>query len=186
MVGSHTAHYASLNLNLLCIDFPFNLVACLEFLFGVNAHTLEHCNGFGFCKFGKHFRHRLFGVQTAAFCLNVPLLAVAVSVEADNVDNLRDDWLQSIHNGHVFSLACGDGLVDVGLELNELVGHDGVQNGHCVGAVGARTHGAELEAVACEGERRCTVAVGVIDENFRNLNQTNRLTFLASNLDWRI
>ena len=57
VVGSHTAHYASLNLNLLRIDFPFNLVASLEFLFGVNAHTLEHCNGFRFCEFGKHFRH---------------------------------------------------------------------------------------------------------------------------------
>ena len=186
MVDSHSASHAGLNLHFLGVHLPLNLVAGLEFLFGVNAHPLEHCHGFRFCKLFKHFRHRLFSVQSAAGGLFVPLIAVAVAVEADNVDNRSNDWFQGVHNGHVLRFSCGDCFVHICLKLNKLVGHDGVQNGHCVGAVGARTHGAELEAVASEGERRRTVAVGVVNENFRNLNQTNRLTFLASNLNRRI
>ena len=66
------------------------------------------------------------------------------------------------------------------LEADECLSNSRVQGNHCTGAVGLRTYGTELKAVACEGEWRGAVTIGVIDQQFRNLRDIHLQTLLAS------
>ena len=66
------------------------------------------------------------------------------------------------------------------LEVDEGLGNSTVQCNHCTGTVGLRTYGTELKAVACEGEGRGAVAVGIVNEQFRNLWDVHLQTLLAS------
>ena len=80
------------------------------------------------------------------------LLAVAVAVEADGLARL-DVLADDLEDGGYFRLTLLDEGVHLVLEVHELFGHGGVEGNHRAGAVGLGTHGAELEAVAREGER---------------------------------
>ena len=60
-----------------------------------------------------------------------------------------------------------DGLLQLGGDVVERLGHDGVEHRVGPGDAGARAHGAELELVAGEGERRGPVAVAGVARQLR-------------------
>lgn len=74
-------------------------------------------------------------------------------------------------------------FVHIFLEFHQLLGKGGVQRNHGTGAVGFGTHGAELEAVAGEGERAGAVAVGIVYHQFRNLRDVQLHALLAAEAD---
>ena len=76
-------------------------------------------------------------------------------------------------------LTLGDESVDTCLEVGESLSDSCVQDNLGAGAVSLRTDGTELETVSGEGEWRCTVTVGVITENVRNLRNIDFNTFLT-------
>ena len=82
-----------------------------------------------------------------------------------NLDVLADN----VENGGDFRLTLFNQFVHIFLEFRQLLGKGGIQRNHGTGAVGLGTHGAELEAVAGEGERAGAVAVGIVYHQFRNL-----------------
>ena len=58
--------------------------------------------------------------------------------------------------------------MDLGPEGFQAFRHDGIQHEHRGGRIHGSTQGAEFEPVAGKGERRSTVAVGVVRHDFRN------------------
>ena len=72
-----------------------------------------------------------------------------------------------------------DSPVDTLLERDEGFGHSRVEGYHGRGAVGLGAYGAELEAVAGEGEGRGAVAVGIVDEELGNLGNVHFQSLLA-------
>ena len=79
-----------------------------------------------------------------------------------------------------FLLKFWDASIHALLEVGQSLCNGTVQGNHRTGAVGLRTYGTELETVSCEGERRGTVTVCVVDEQLRNLRDIHLQTLLAS------
>ena len=94
-----------------------------------------------------------------------------------------DEGLGLFEDGMVERLLALHATVDTLLEFSELLCYGGVEGNHSRGAVGRRTHGAELKTVSGEGKRRCAVAVGVVKQDFRNLGDSDSDAFLACQLD---
>ena len=86
-----------------------------------------------------------------------------------NRGGLPDVSLQHGQNRLLFGFAFADTGVDGLLEFGQLIGYGGIQYGHRAAAVIRRAYGAELETVARKGERRRPVAVGIVDQQFRNM-----------------
>ena len=121
-------------------------------------------------------------VQTAAGCFGFPFVAVTVAVKVDgfaDFDVPADDF----EDGGDFRLPLFNQFVHIFLEFHQLLGKGGVQRNHGTGAVGLGTHGAELEAVAGEGERAGAVAVGIVYHQFRNLRDVQLHALLAAEAD---
>ena len=79
----------------------------------------------------------------------------------------------------VFSL--GNQFVNSAFEVDQGFSHGTVQGYHCAGTVGLRAHGAEFKSVTREGKRTCSVAVGIVDEQFRNLRNVQLHLLFAGN-----
>ena len=101
------------------------------------------------------------------------------------MDGLADLEISAddVENGRHFVFTLLDEGVYVALEVSQLLGQSGVEGYHGTGAVGLRTHGAELEAVAGEGEGAGAVAVGVVDEQFGYLRDVQLHALLAAQAD---
>ena len=74
MVHRKVAEYTCLNLNLLCVCLPLNLVACLKFLTCHNVLALEHLDGSLVEIALEYLRTRSLAVKTAALCLLNPFV----------------------------------------------------------------------------------------------------------------
>ena len=183
MVGCNPSRHARLDLHFLCIGLPLHLVACLELLLGIDAGRCKHLHGLGPGKLEEHFRDRGLGVKSPACSFLLPLIAVAVAVEADDVDDGCDNRLEGIHNGDFKRLARSKILIEGSLELPELLGYRCIEGGHGTCTVGRGAHGTELETVAGKCKRRCAVAVGIVHENLRYFDDSEALALLAGNLD---
>ena len=188
MVHREVAKHTGLNLNLLRIGLPLHLVACLQLLLCHHAETLEHLDALLVKVALEDLRARLLHIESALLGLDDPLVAVAVAVEADGLAGLDvvaqhvDDGVElgAVLSAGKLLLKLGNLGVDTLLEVNESLSHGTVQGNHGTGAVSLRTHGAELEAVACKGEGRRAVAVGIVDEQFGNLRDVHLQSLLAS------
>ena len=131
-------------------------------------HAFEHAHrGFVGVAIVDH-RAAGFAVESAAGGFGLPLFAVAVAVEMDGTAG-ANVVAQHGEQRFVGGFALGDEGIDAHLEVGEGFGHGGVEHDEGAGAVGRRTGGAELEAIAGEGEGRGAVAVGVVDEQLGNL-----------------
>ena len=80
-------------------------------------------------------------------------------------------------------LALLDESVNTLLEILQSLSHSSVQHDHSRSTVGFRAYSTEFEAVAGECERRCTVAVGIVDEQFRNLRNVELQSLLAGDVE---
>ena len=77
----------------------------------------------------------------------------------------------------VFSL--GNQRVNTLLEIGQSLGNSGIKHYHCTRTVGFTAYGAELKTVTCKGERRCSVAVSVVNEQLRYLRYVEFHAFLT-------
>ena len=174
MVHRQIAQHAAFDLNLLGVGLPLPLGAGLQLDIGENAHQTEHFEGRLVEVTLENQRRRGLAVQTALLRLGLPLVGIAVAVETHRLAGL-DHLFQHLVNGLLLLHAGFDLGVHLFAELRQLVGHRRVEHDHRFGAVVRRTHGAELEAVARKGERRSAVAVGVVEQQRRDVRDTAHL-----------
>ena len=83
MVECKVAKNASLNLDLLCVSFPLNLVACLKFLLVHNANRLKHLHALCLKVVVEDERAAGFAVKTALSSFFLPFIAIAVAIESN-------------------------------------------------------------------------------------------------------
>ena len=119
MVDGHAHHHAGFDLDLLGVDLPFDLVAGLQFLLRIDPGAGEHLHGGGLEEFAVHDRDVGLGIQSAAGGLGLPLVGIAVAIEADGVDNGGDDGLERVHDGDLQGLPGGQFDIDSGLEIKD-------------------------------------------------------------------
>ena len=151
VVHAQIAEDAAFDLDLFVVDLALDLVASGEFVARHDVHAFEHAHrGFVGVAIVDH-RAAGFAVESAAGGFGLPLFAVAVAVEMDGTTGANVVAQHGEQRG-VGTLALGDEGVDAHLEVGEGFGHGGVEHDEGAGAVGRRTGGAELEAIAGEGE----------------------------------
>ena len=167
LVGHHVAKHAGLDLELHHVVLELDLGAGRDLLGGEHAHAVEQVDHFLALPHGEGARRVEQVGQSALGGLVDPLLTVAVAFEANGLA-LLDELLDLLEEGFVLLVSPGNAGVDGGLEHVQLLGHDRVEHGHRNGAVGRTAHGTELELVAGEGKRRGPVAVGVVEQHFRD------------------
>lgn len=165
VIHAKVSENACLNLYFLLIGFPFDFVSGLKLVAVHDVHAFKHLHAVGIKVAVENDGAGCLAVQSTAGCLFLPLIAIAVAVEVNRLANL-DVLTNDLKDGRYFVLALCDESVYTGLEILESLSHSGVEHNHCAGAVGYGTDGAELEAVAGEGERRGAVAVGVVNHEF--------------------
>ena len=165
MVQCQVAQHTCLNLYLLDIHLPFHLVASLQLDLRQNARLVEHLDHLRAQVVVKDARHRCLAVQAAACSLCLPSIAIAVAVKVNRA-SLLEQVFHLGENGIILVHPFGHTAVNGGTEPHQLLCYCGVERKHRRGAVGARTHGTELKAVAGKRKRRRTVAVGVVDHQF--------------------
>ena len=101
------------------------------------------------------------------------------------MDGLADFQVltQYLHDG-LCGLCTGcDECIHTGLEVGESLGHCCVEHNHGSCTVGLRAYSAELEAVACEGEWRCAVAVSIVQHQFGYLGDVEAECLLACQIE---
>ena len=188
VVHREVAQHAGLNLDFLGVGLPLHLVAGLKLLLGHHTQTLEHLYA-GIVEITlKDFWTALLNVQTAFLGLENPLVAVAVAVETDGLTSLDilaqhvDDSveLSAVLSASQFLLELRDAGIHTLLKVNQSLGHGTVQGNHSAGTVGLATHGTELKSVTRKGEWRCTVTIGVIDEQLRDFGDIHLQSLLTS------
>ena len=172
MVHREVTEYTGLNLDLLRVSLPFHFVACFQFLTIHHAKALEHLNAGVIEVAFKYLWTRFLHVKSSLGCFFHPLVAIAVTVEADGLagpDVLTQNFEDGVEGRTVASafesfLQLWYAGINAFLEFNQCFCHRTVQGYHSRGTVGFAADGTELEAVAREGKGRCAVAVGVVDK----------------------
>ena len=134
MVHGQITQYTGLNLNLLCIGFPFHLVASLQFLSVHDVQTLEHVDALLVEIAVEDNRTALLNVKTALGGLHHPLVAVAVSIEMNRLTG-ADIFADHINDGTRLILSFGNQRIHALLEINQSFCHRCIQSNHCTGAV---------------------------------------------------
>ena len=178
VVHAEIAEHAAFNLDFLVVGLPFDFVAGFQFVPFHDFHVLEHSDAGGVEISVVDEGSAGLAVESAAQGFGFPFVAVSVAVEADGFAGL-DVFAQDVEDGADLALSFLDEGVHAGLEVRQGLGHGGVQGYHGAGAVGDGTDGAELEAVAREGEGRRAVAVGVVYHQFGNLRNVELYAVLA-------
>ena len=182
MVHREVAHHASFYLHLLGVCFPFHLVACFKLVFLHHVHRLEHSDALFVEIAVEALRAASLAVETALLSFLFPFVAVSITVEADGFAG-KDVFANNIDDGACLVFALSDESVYATLEVVESLCHSGVEYYHSACTVGLRTYGTEFESVTGKCERRCAVAVGIIDEQFRNLWNVELHALLASKIE---
>ncbi len=131
---------------------------------------------------GNRFEFRAVG--SAANCAGAMTTLNAAVAEQLTIFKAALD--KELAAGKALNVAVMDTLKPIIASVLDVVCFDGngcVEGGHRAGAVGTGTYCTELETVAGEGERRGTVAVGVVHEDFRYFHQPHTLPFLAGDFN---
>ena len=152
VVHRQVAQHARLDLDFLCVSFPFHFIARLQLLAGHHAGGFEHGDARGLQVVVENERAARFAVQTPAGGLRLPFVRVAVAVKADRLA-LLDVAADNFDDGGDFRFTLFDERVHILLEPGKLFGNGRVERNHGTGTVCLRAYGAEFEAIAGEGER---------------------------------
>ena len=178
MVHREVAHHTGLYLNLLGVDFPFHLVARLQLTLAHHIGLGEHVNAFLVEITVEDNGAGRLAVESALLSFFLPLVAVAIAVEADGLAGL-DILAHYVDDGGSLVLACLDECINSCLEVLQRLGYSCIQHDERRCTVGLAAYGTELESVAGEGEWGSTVAVGIVDHQLRNLRNIELHTLLA-------
>ena len=187
VVHRKVAKYTCLNLNLLRIGLPFDLIAGFQFLAGHDTEAFEHLNAFSIEVSIENDWAGCLDIETTSGCLGLPFIRVTIAIKANGfacLDVFAQDIDDSMEGGTV---PCSDKLllslsntrIDTLLERGKGFGNCTVQGNHGRSAVGLTTHGTELETVARKGKGAGSVAVGVIYEQFGNLGDIHLQALLS-------
>ena len=182
MVQAEVAEDAGLNLYLLGVGLLLDFGASLQLGLREDVHIAEHLYGVGLQVVVQHQGCAVLYIEAATGCLLLPLLAVAVAVEADGLAG-KDILANGLQDGLHRLCAILDKLVNTLLEMGQRLGHSGIEDNHRGGAVGLRTGSTELEAVTSKGKGRGAVAVGIIQEELGNLRNIEGERALALEVD---
>ena len=182
MIHRQVTEHAGFNLNFLGIGLPLHFVAGFQFLLRHYAYRLEHTDAFGLQIVVEDERYTGFAVQTAFFGLGFPFVAVAVTVEVNGLA-YPDVFTDNVEDSRNLRFTLPDKFVYILLEFYQLLGKSGVQGNHGAGAVGFRTYGTKLEAVARKGKRAGTVSVGVVYHQFGYLRNVQLHALFAAEAD---
>ena len=178
VVHRQVAQHARLDLDFLCVSFPFHFIARLQLLAGHHAGGFEHGDARGLQVVVENERAARFAVQTPMGGLRLPFVRVAVAVKTDRLA-LLDVAADNFNDGGDFRFTLFDERVHVLLEPGKLFGNGRVERNHGTGTVCLRAYGAEFEAIAGEGERRGAVAVGIVNQQFGNLRDVQLHSLFA-------
>ena len=88
MVHGEVTQYTSLNLYFLRVGLPFHLITRLQLLLGHHTQTLEHLDTLSVKVTLENLRARLLHIQSTLGSLYDPLVAIAITVEADGLASL--------------------------------------------------------------------------------------------------
>ena len=88
---------------------------------------------------------------------------------------LAEQFLCLLKDGALLDFTGSDACIDSLLEFCQLVSHSSIEGNHRRSAVGRRAQCAEFKTVARKCEWRRTVAVGIVDKQFRNLRHVFQL-----------
>ena len=169
MVHGKIAEHTALNLYLLGVHFPFHLIAGCELLARKNAGLLKHLHILRMHVDIIHQRSRSLSVETATSSLFLPFIRIAVAVKLDSTVCL-DQLLNLLENSLLkFFTFFNASIHSIG-EIVKLGSHCSIKRDEGRSTVGRRSDSTIFETVACEGKRRSTVAVGVINHQLRNLS----------------
>ena len=177
MIHSQLSEYTSLNLNLLHILLPLNLGTCLQLLLGIDAQLTKQVDARLIEVTIEHKRCRCFTIKTSALRLLAPLVRVAVTIEANSL-TLTNQLTQTLIYSLLLLHALGNALIHTLAEIDKRLCDSGIENNHCIGTVVRRTNCTELEAITRKGKRRCSVTIGIIQKERRNLCQTAHAEYI--------
>ena len=126
MVHAQVAHHTSLNLNLLGIGLPLHLVARLQLALAHHVGLGKHLDAFLVQITVEDYRAGCLAVQTSLLSLFLPLIRIAVAVEADRLAGL-DILAYNIYNSRCLVLAlCYQGIY-TSLEVFESLSYGSIQ-----------------------------------------------------------
>ncbi|CDC25081.1 unknown [Prevotella sp. CAG:386] len=151
VVHREVAHHTGLYLNLLGVDFPFHLVARLQLTLVHHIGLGEHVDAFLVEITVEDDGAGRLAVESTLLSFFLPLVAVAIAVEADGLAGL-DILAHYVDDGGSLVLACLDECIDSCLEVLQRLGHSRIQYDERRCTVGLAAYGTELESVAGEGE----------------------------------
>ena len=172
MVHRQVAHHAGLYLDSLHIGLPFHLVAGFQFLAVHHLGALEHLDALRVEVVLEDDGAGLLDIESASGCLDDPFVAIAIAIETHGLAGL-DVIAEHIEDGGDLVLAFGNLGIDALLEFLQGFGHCRVEGDHGRGAVGGGARCTELETVAGEGKGRRAVAVGIVDDEIRDLGDVD-------------
>ena len=134
VVHRQVAQHARLDLDFLCVSFPFHFIARLQLLAGHHAGGFEHGDARGLQVVVENERAARFAVQTPVGGLRLPFVRVAVAVKADRLA-LLDVAADNFDDGGDFRFTLFDERVHVLLEPGKLFGNGRVERNHGTGTV---------------------------------------------------
>ena len=135
VVHAQVAHHAGLYLNLLGIGFPLHLVTGFEFAATHDVHLFKHPDALGVEIAVEAERAGSLAVESAAGRLGFPLVAVAVTVEADGAA-APDVLANHVDNGTRLVFATGYQRVYSLLKVGQSLSHGRVEYDKRTGTVG--------------------------------------------------
>ena len=167
MIQAEVTENAAFNLDFLGVGFPLDLVSGLKLVLAHNTHLFEHPYAGRLEIIVEDKRSRGLAVESPLLSFNLPLVSVAIAVEDNRLDVL-DILTDGLEYGSVLVLSGCNQCIDSDLEVSKSLSDSSIESQHSTGAIGLRTYCAELEAISGEGEWRCTVTVGIVNENLRD------------------
>ena len=182
MIQRQIAQDTCFDLYLLDVDFPFHFITGFQFFLAQHACLAKHLDYIRFQISIILQRNAVLAIQATAQGFFFPGIAISVSVKAYRFRFL-DIVFQYLEDSCFLALSLSAQRIYIGLKLTKLISYGRIQGQHSRSAVGRRTQGTEFKTVSGKGKRRSTVAVGIIEQQFRNLSKAQMQTFLIIYFD---
>ena len=152
VIHRKVAQHTGLNLYLLYINFPFDLITGFQLFATQYTSLFKHTHHFRLQVRIILKRHAALAIQPAPFGLFFPLLAISVSVETNRF-GFFDIGLQHFKDGSLLTLPLRTQGFHILFEQTQLIGNGRIERQHRRAAIGRRTQRPELETVSGECKR---------------------------------